>query len=60
MSFQSENYDATSALERATDLINRTMPDHAYRESALKIFARTIRYMHSRNPNCWKIGRAHV
>lgn len=56
MSFQSENYDATSALERATDLINRTMPDHAYRESALKIFARTIRYMHSRNPNCWSIN----
>ncbi len=48
--------DAAAVYNRAKRFIERKMPDPAYRVSALKAMAEFVRYMHSKNSNCWSIN----
>lgn len=56
MTIQSQIVDLPAALENATKLIKRSMPDNEYRESVLRVFANAIRFIHPLNPNCWSIN----
>jgi len=60
MTPQPQPVDLPAALEKATSLLRQRLPDPEFRDSVLKIFAKAIQFIHSRNPNCWGINFGKV